>query len=68
MQLADALEATLPQDFAQAADVIEASLAPPLPLDALGEPVALGEAERDAGISRLGALVARRVRRAPGHD
>jgi 3-methyladenine DNA glycosylase AlkC len=43
--------ATLPQDFAQAADVIEASLAPPLPLDALGEPVALGEAERDAGIS-----------------
>jgi hypothetical protein len=34
MLLADALEATLPEDFAQAADVIEASLAPPMPLDA----------------------------------
>jgi hypothetical protein len=42
MLLADALEATLPEDFAQAADVIEASLAPPLPLDAAGEPVVTG--------------------------
>ncbi len=51
MQLADALVATLPTGFARAAEVIEASLAPPLPLDALGEPVALGEAEREAGLS-----------------
>ena len=51
MQLADALVATLPTDFARAAEVIEASLAPPLPLDALGEPVALGEAERETGLS-----------------
>jgi 3-methyladenine DNA glycosylase AlkC len=51
MHLADALVATLPQDFAQAAGVIEASLAAPLPLNASGEPFALGEAERDAGIS-----------------
>jgi 3-methyladenine DNA glycosylase AlkC len=33
MHIADALEATLPQDFARAASVIEASLAPPLAED-----------------------------------
>ena len=65
MQLADALDATLPTDFARAAEVIEASLALPLPLDALGEPVALGEAEREAGLSgwalwSLGEFVVRR--------
>jgi len=51
MQLADALQATLPADFAQAADVIEASLADPLGLDAAGEPVGLGDAQRQAGLS-----------------
>lgn len=36
MQLADALGATLPQDFARAAGVIETALAPPWPDDRLG--------------------------------
>ena len=65
MQLADALEATLPADFALAADVIEASLAPPLPLDDRGEPAGLAEADSSAGLSgwalwSLGEVVARR--------
>ena len=45
MQLADALEATLPDRFAHAADLIEASLAPPTALDAEGEPVGLADNE-----------------------
>ena len=45
MQLADALEATLPASFAHAADHIEASLAPPIALDAQGEPVGLAANE-----------------------
>ena len=45
MQLADALEATLPGDFARAADHIQASLAPPIPLDAQGEPLGLAAGE-----------------------
>ncbi|MDQ7747237.1 DNA alkylation repair protein [Hydrogenophaga pseudoflava] len=45
MQLADALEATLPDRFAHAADLIEASLAPPTALDADGEPVGLANNE-----------------------
>lgn len=45
MQLADALEATLPDRFAHAADLIEASLAPPTALDAEGEPVGLANNE-----------------------
>jgi len=65
MQLADALEATLPADFNTAADVIEASLAPPLPLDGRGEPVSLTEADPRSGLSgwavwSLGEFVARR--------
>ena len=65
MQLADALEATLPADFALAADVIEASLAPPLPLDDRGEPAGMAEADSSAGLSgwalwSLGEVVARR--------
>jgi 3-methyladenine DNA glycosylase AlkC len=65
MQLADALDATLPADFALAADVIEASLAPPLSLDDRGEPAALAEADSSAGLSgwalwSLGEVVARR--------
>ncbi len=51
MLLADALEATLPEDFAQATDVIEASLAQPMALDARGEPMSLSPAERESGIS-----------------
>ena len=51
MQLADALEATLPPEFAAAADVIEASLAPPLPLDDRGEPVSLADRDGDQGLS-----------------
>jgi 3-methyladenine DNA glycosylase AlkC len=65
MQLADALEATLPADFASAASVIEASLAPPIPFDAQGEPTALTAAHHDNGLSgwvvwSLGDYVARR--------
>lgn len=45
MQLANALEATLPDRFALAADLIEASLAPPTALDAEGEPVGLANNE-----------------------
>ena len=69
MQLADALEATLPADFSHAAQLIEASLAPPTPLDAQGEPVGLAggdsKAADDAGLRgwvvwSLAEFVARR--------
>ncbi len=65
MQLADALEATLPADFHAACEVIEASLAPPLVLDAQGEPLKLGEAQAASGIAgwalwAVGEFVARR--------
>ncbi|MDP2741849.1 MAG: DNA alkylation repair protein [Hydrogenophaga sp.] len=48
MQVADALEATLPADFGAACAVLEASLAPPLGLDATGEPVNLATGRGDA--------------------
>lgn len=51
MQLADALQATLPPDFAHAAEVIEASLAEPVALDAAGEPVALTDAQASSGLA-----------------
>jgi 3-methyladenine DNA glycosylase AlkC len=65
MQLADALEATLPPEFGTAADLLEASLAPPIPLDAQGEPSALSAAQSEAGLSgwvvwSMGDYVARR--------
>lgn len=65
MQLADALEATLPADFATACGVIEASLAPPLAFDTQGEPLKLGHAEAERGIAgwalwAVGEFVARR--------
>ncbi|MCV0439621.1 MAG: DNA alkylation repair protein [Hydrogenophaga sp.] len=65
MQLADALEATLPDDFNAACETLEASLAPPLALDAQGEPMKLGEAQADSGIAgwalwAAGEFVARR--------
>ena len=65
MQLADALEATLPERFAAAADLLESTLAPPLPVNAQGEPVGLGHALSEAGLSGwvlwgAGEYVARR--------
>jgi 3-methyladenine DNA glycosylase AlkC len=65
MLLADALEATLPADFPAAAQIIEASLAPPIPLDRAGEPTALSSTRHDEGLSgwvvwSLGEFVARR--------
>lgn len=68
MQLADALEVTLPSDFSRAAQIIEHSLAVPTPLDAQGEPVGLasGEIAADEGGLRgwvvwsLAEFVARR--------
>ncbi len=44
-RLADALQATLPADFDRACGVLEAALAPPLALDAHGEPVGLQGAQ-----------------------
>jgi len=73
LHITDALEATLPPDFSHAAEVIEASLAPPLPIDAKGEPVSASGKDDDApkgagpgaGVSGwavwpLGEFVARR--------
>jgi 3-methyladenine DNA glycosylase AlkC len=65
MQLADALESALPADFADAASVLEASLAPPIPLDARGEPAGLSDAQGEQGLSgwvvwSMGDYVARR--------
>ncbi|WP_137920772.1 DNA alkylation repair protein [Hydrogenophaga sp. 2FB] len=64
MQLADALEATLPADFNAACEVLETSLAPALAIDAQGEPMKLGEAA-DTGVAgwalwAVGEFVARR--------
>ncbi|MDP2262295.1 MAG: DNA alkylation repair protein [Hydrogenophaga sp.] len=65
MQLADALEATLPGCFDDACQVLEASLAPPLPLDAQGEPISLaseqpGDALAGWVVWSMGEFVARR--------
>ena len=57
MQLASALEATLPADFHAACDVLEASLAPPLALDADGEPVNLASGRGDAATQGLSGWV-----------
>lgn len=64
MQLADALQATLPPRFADAAEVLEASLAPPVPLDAAGEPAGLSAAQSTQGLAgwvvwSMGEFVAR---------
>jgi 3-methyladenine DNA glycosylase AlkC len=60
MQIAQALEHTLPQDFDQACDVLEAALAPPIPIDGL----ASERVEVDQGLAGwivwpLGEFVAR---------
>jgi 3-methyladenine DNA glycosylase AlkC len=65
MQLADALEATLPACFEDACSVLEASLAAPLPLDAQGEPVSLAADHRGEGLAgwvvwSMGEFVVRR--------
>jgi 3-methyladenine DNA glycosylase AlkC len=57
MQLADALEATLPPDFARAAPIIEASLSAPLGFDAQGEPVGLATGESGEGEGLRGWVV-----------
>lgn len=57
MQLADALEATLPLEFARAASVIEASLAAPIALDDQGEPVGLATGDADAAEGLRGWVV-----------
>ena len=65
MRLADALEAALPTDFGAAADAIERALAPALRFDEKGEPIGLGNALNDEGLSGwalwgVGDYVARR--------
>lgn len=70
MRLADALQATLPDDFDRACGVIESALAPPLPLDASGEPVGLQAGELAEGVAGwalwgAGEWVARRGLDAP---
>ncbi len=64
LHLADAMRATLPDDFNGACTVLEASLAPPLPLDARGEPEGLTSAEANTGLAgwviwSMGEYVAR---------
>lgn len=64
LRIADALTATLPPDFGAACDAVEAALAPPLPLDAHGEPVTAGSALHPDGLAgwsiwALGEWVAR---------
>jgi 3-methyladenine DNA glycosylase AlkC len=51
LQIADALEACLPSDFDQAAGVLEQALAPPLEVNAQGEPIGLGAALNPAGLA-----------------
>lgn len=51
LRWADALQATLPDDFDRACGVIETALAPPLALDADGEPVGLQGALHPDGIA-----------------
>jgi 3-methyladenine DNA glycosylase AlkC len=65
MQVATALEATLPPDFCDAAEVLENALAPALAFDAKGEPIGLGNALSQEGLSGwvlwgAGEFVARR--------
>lgn len=59
MQLADALEATLPQDFAQAARVLRAALAPPWPGDSLGSEDSCREGLEGWALWPVGEVVVR---------
>jgi 3-methyladenine DNA glycosylase AlkC len=64
MQVADALEQTMPQAFADAASVLEGSLSPPLPFNDKGEPEGLGQPPQDGVAGWIlwgyGEFVARR--------
>lgn len=51
LRIADALTATLPPDFSAACDAVEAALAPPLPLDAHGEPITTEAALHPQGLA-----------------
>jgi 3-methyladenine DNA glycosylase AlkC len=59
MQIADALEATLPADFDAACNVIEAALAPPIAIDGVASPQH-GEGLAGWIVWPLGEFVARR--------
>lgn len=65
MQIATALEATLPDDFTRAADILESALGPPVPIDAAGEPRNIAGERGGEGLSgwpvwAMGEFVARR--------
>ena len=60
MQIADALEATLPTDFDAAAALIEAALAPPWPDDRLGSDDPLRDGLEGWALWPVGEFVARR--------
>lgn len=65
MKIATALETTLPEDFEAAAEVLEASLGPPVPVDAAGEPQNIAGLRGGEGLSgwpvwAMGEYVARR--------
>ncbi len=64
LRISEALAETLPPDFNTACDAVEAALAPPLPLDAHGEPITAGSALHPEGLAgwsiwALGEWVAR---------
>jgi 3-methyladenine DNA glycosylase AlkC len=65
MQIATALEATLPERFPQAADILESALGPPVPIDSTGEPQNIAGERGGEGLSgwpvwAMGEFVARR--------
>jgi len=60
MQLADALGATLPEDFAHAATVLETALAPPWPGDRLGSDDPCRDGLEGWALWPVGEFVARR--------
>lgn len=60
MQLADALEATLPDDFGRACDILEAALAPAWPGDRLGSDDPCRDGLEGWALWPVGELIARR--------
>jgi 3-methyladenine DNA glycosylase AlkC len=60
MHIADALEATLPAEFARAATLIEAALAPPWPDDRLGSETPLRDGLEGWALWPVGEFVVRR--------
>ena len=53
MQITNALTQTLPPDFSRACDLIQDALAPPVPLNAEGEPTAQNANDRDSGLAGI---------------